>query len=120
MSIENKALSNEKLKGQNIVDQDKSTPPLYIGNYLKSFNLSLNVSLRTWISVTYISFILWAGISYYYAINPTEVIVNIARQINVFLMFLFMSVFFHKVKSKSILISSFILIILSVEKLPEE
>ena len=30
-------------------------------------------------------------------------------------MFLFMSVFFHKVKSKSILISSFILIILSVE-----
>ena len=88
---------------------------LYIGIYLKSFNLSLNVSLRTWISVTYISFILWAGISYYYAINPTEVIVNIARQINVFLMFLFMSVFFHKVKSKSILISSFILIILSVE-----
>ena len=67
---------------------------LYIGIYLKSFNLSLNVSLRTWISVTYISFILWAGISYYYAINPTEVIVNIARQINVFLMFLFMSVFF--------------------------
>ena len=28
---------------------------LYIGIYLKSFNLSLNVSLRTWISVTYIS-----------------------------------------------------------------
>ena len=92
-----------------------SISSLYVGFYLKSFGLSLNVSLRTWVSVIYISFILWASTSYFYAINSTEVLVNIARQINVFLMFLFMSVFFHKVKSKSILISYFILIILSIE-----
>ena len=92
-----------------------SISSLYVGFYLKSYGLSLNVSLRTGVSLIYISFILWASASYFYAINSTEVIVNIARQINVFLMFLFMSVFFHKVKSKSILISYFILIILSIE-----
>jgi len=92
-----------------------SISSLYVGFYLKSYGLSLNVSLRTWVSLIYISFILWASASYFYAINSTEVIVNIARQINVFLMFLFMSVFFHKVKSKSILISYFILTILSIE-----
>ena len=91
-----------------------SISSLYVGFYLKSYGLSLNVSLRTGVSLIYISFILWASASYFYAINSTEVIVNIARQINVFLMFLFMSVFFHKVKSKSILISYFILIILSI------
>ena len=92
-----------------------SISSLYVGFYLKSYGLSLNVSLRTGVSLIYISFILWASASYFYAINSTEVIVNIARQINVFLMFLFMSVFFHKVKSKSILISYFILTILSIE-----
>ena len=42
----------------------------------------------SWMSLTYIFFVTWAGISYFYAINPTEVLVNIVRHFNTLFMFL--------------------------------
>ena len=44
-------------------------------------------------TLTYIAFILWGALSYFYAINPTEVIVNISRQVNVLFMYISMGIF---------------------------
>ena len=66
-------------------------------------------------SLTYIGFIIWASLSYFYAINPTEVIVNITRQINVLLMYLMMGIFYCSLKQKIRFISWTILIILGIE-----
>ena len=60
--------------------------------YREKFSKAISPVLSAFISLTYISFILWAGFSYFYAINPTEVLVNITRQVNVLLMFLSMMV----------------------------
>ena len=66
-------------------------------------------------SITYIGFIIWASLSYFYAINPTEVIVNITRQANVLLMYLLMGIFFFTIKEKIRFICWTIFIILSIE-----
>ena len=87
----------------------------YISINYKKFGNTLNYNLRTPISIIYLLFILWGGASYFYAINSTEVLVNIARQVNIFLMFVNMSILLYKIKSKAIFISYFILIILSIE-----
>ena len=55
-------------------------------------------------SMTYILFIIWAGLSYFYAINPTEVLVNITRQVNVMIMFMSMAILFYDMKQKIIFI----------------
>ena len=55
----------------------------YLYNQRRSFSHALTATITSWLSITYISFIIWAGLSYFYSINPTEVIVNIARQVNV-------------------------------------
>ena len=36
--------------------------------------------LKSWITILYSIFIFWAGLSFFYAINPTEVIVNFTIQ----------------------------------------
>ena len=65
--------------------------------------------------ITYFCFILWAALSYFYAINPTEVLVNISRQLNVFLMVVFMTIHLFNLKNKINFISVIIAIILTVE-----
>ena len=52
------------------------------------YSVSISSILKSTMSITYVGFILWASLSYFYAINPIEVIVNITRQANVLLMFL--------------------------------
>ena len=54
------------------------------------YSTSLLLTLKSTMSIAYIAFIAWASLSYYYAINPIEVIVNITRQANVLLMYLIM------------------------------
>lgn len=71
--------------------------------------------LVSWMSVTYIGFIIWAGLSFFYAINPTEVIVNITRQVNVLLMFFSIGVFLYGVKHKQNFVCWVIILILGVE-----
>ena len=83
--------------------------------YRKSISQSISPVLVSWMSLTYIGFILWAGLSYFYAINPTEVIVNITRQANVLLMFLSMSVFLYKIKRKRQFVSWVVTLILGIE-----
>ena len=55
------------------------------------------------------------AISYFYSINPTEVLVNITRQVTVFLMFIFISILLHDLRNKHDLISTFLIIFLGIE-----
>ena len=87
----------------------------YISYNYKKYESILNINIRSRISLIYLLFIIWASASYFYAINPTEVLVNIARQVNIFLMFINMSILIYSIRSKAILFSYFILIILSIE-----
>ncbi|MDC1216927.1 O-antigen ligase family protein [Flavobacteriaceae bacterium] len=80
-----------------------------------SYGQKITQTLTTYLSITYIGFIFWAGLSYFYAINPTEVLVNISRQINVLMMFLMMGFFVYNLKSKRTFISFVITAILSIE-----
>ena len=81
----------------------------------KNLAFSITNSLISGMSITYIGFILWAGLSYFYAINSTEVLVNITRQFNVLLMFLSMSIILYKVRHKKTFFSWIITIILGIE-----
>ena len=79
------------------------------------YSSSVTSTLKSAMSIAYIAFIAWASLSYYYAINPTEVIVNITRQANVLLMFLIMGIFLFSFKNKIKFICWTILIILCFE-----
>ena len=72
-------------------------------------------TLSTYLSITYICFIVWAACSYFYSINPTEVLVNISRQLNVLMMYLVMGFFVYNLKSKKTFFSLIITAILSIE-----
>ena len=67
---------------------------LYVIYNRKFFFKTTDKIVSSYILITYSLFIVWSALSYFYAINQTEVIVNITRQINVFLMTFFMCVFF--------------------------
>ena len=66
-------------------------------------------------SISYITFVIWAALSYFYAINPTEVLVNIVRHFNTLFMFLHMGVFIYHIKQKNRLLSIAITLILTIE-----
>ena len=83
--------------------------------YRKSIKKTISKVLTPYFSLFYIAFIFWAGLSYFYAINSTEVVVNISRQFNVLLMFLSMAILLFNLKNKARFISWTLSIILSVE-----
>ena len=66
----------------------------------KKLSLAISMSINASLSITYIGFILWAFGSLLYAINPTEVLVNISRQVNTLLMFLSVTMFLFPLKNK--------------------
>ncbi len=47
-------------------------------------------------TLVYAAFLLWALASYYYAINPTEALVCLARLVSTFLIFMNLSILFYK------------------------
>ena len=83
--------------------------------YRKSIKVIVSNVLTPYLSLFYIGFIFWAGLSYFYAINSTEVLVNITRQANVLLMFLSMAILLFNFKNKARFISWILSIILSIE-----
>ena len=80
-----------------------------------SLNKAIGFNLNSKLTLTYIGFILWAFGSLVYAINSTEVLVNLSRQLNVFLMFFSMVVFCYGLKNKMVFLSWVISIILAFE-----
>tara|TARA_B100001059_G_scaffold95104_1_gene94316 strand:+ start:4597 stop:6921 length:2325 start_codon:yes stop_codon:yes gene_type:complete len=75
----------------------------------------LTINLKATLTLTYVGFIIWSLGSYFYAINPTEVVVNISRQANVMFMFMAMFTFLFSLKNKIRLIPWIITLILSFE-----
>ena len=59
-------------------------------------------------------FIIWV-ISFFYAINPTEVLVNISRQFNVFFMYTNMFILLSSIDNKENFFSYVLTIILALE-----
>ena len=88
---------------------------LLIGYHRNSYGKRITQTVTTTLSYTYIGFIAWAACSYFYAINPTEVIVNISRQVNVLMMYFVMGFFVYNLKSKKKYLSFVITAILVVE-----
>ncbi|MFL2597098.1 MAG: O-antigen ligase family protein [Flavobacteriaceae bacterium] len=84
-------------------------------SYRKFISNSVRYTLRSSISLTYIAFIFWAGFSFFYAINPTEVLVNITRQANVLMMFLSMAILLYSMKKNRQIIPWIITSILCIE-----
>ena len=87
----------------------------YILYFRNQFSIRITHTLSSALSYTYIGFIGWACLSYFYAINTTEVLVNITRQVNVLMMFLVMGMFIYNFKEKKTLVSYVIAAILSIE-----
>ena len=88
---------------------------LYIIYFRSNFSLGITQTITSGLSYTYIGFILWGAFSYFYAINSTEVLVNITRQLNVLIMFIVMGILIYNFKEKQILVSYLISIILIIE-----
>ena len=88
---------------------------LFLASNQKYYSNAISSILRSTLSLTYIGFIIWASLSYFYAINPTEVIVNITRQVNVLLMYLLMGIFLFSFNQKIKFICWLIVIILGAE-----
>ena len=57
--------------------------------FRKSLKTEISKIISANLSLFYFGFIIWGGLSYFYAINSTEVLVNITRQVNVLFMFFF-------------------------------
>ena len=87
----------------------------YFINIRKSILDVITLNLKSKLTLTYIGFILWALASLAYAINPTEVFVNLARQLNVFLMFFSIAILSYGLKNKMNLLSWVVTLILAVE-----
>ena len=81
----------------------------------KRFQEQISKVLSSLMSLAYILFVVWGALSYFYAVNPTEVIVNIVRQFNTLFMFLHLGILLYNIKDKNRLLSLAIMIILAVE-----
>ena len=80
-----------------------------------SLNWIISLILNSKLTLLYAGFILWAIGSLAYAINPTEVLVNLSRQLNVFFMFFIMTILSYGFKKKTIFLSWVVTIILAFE-----
>ena len=81
----------------------------------RKFIDQISAVLSSIISLTYLAFVMWGAFSYFYAINSTEVLVNIVRQLNTLFMFLHLGVLFYNIKEKNLLLSYAITAILALE-----
>ena len=92
---------------------------LFCGIFLfykrKRFEEQFLAVLSSFISLFYIGFVVWAALSYFYAINPTEVLVNIVRHFNTLFMFLHLGILLYNIRDKNRLLSLAIMAILSIE-----
>jgi len=81
----------------------------------KRFEEQFLAVLSSFTSLSYMGFVVWAALSYFYAINPTEVLVNIVRHFNTLFMFLHLGILLYNIRDKNRLLSFAIMAILSVE-----
>lgn len=78
---------------------------LYILKNHAYFSLAVGSLFKTKFSWLYAAFIVWASASYFYAINPTEVLVNLARVVGTSIAFVNVFVLLQKIPNKFKLIA---------------
>lgn len=88
---------------------------LFLYKNKRKFIDQISSVLSSIITKTYLAFVLWGAFSFFYAINSTEVLVNIVRQFNTLFMFLHLGVLFYNIKEKNLLLSYAIAAILAIE-----
>ena len=88
---------------------------LYIFFNRKYFLNALSKTLFSKLTLLYGFFILWAAGSFFYSINQTEQLVNITRQLNIFLMYCCILVLLSSVKYKITFLSWVLSAILTIE-----
>ncbi len=88
---------------------------IYLFYKRKAFTYRIFSVISSGMAISYIGFVLWALFSYFYAINPTEVLVNIVRHFNTLFMFINLGIFIYNIKNKDRLLSLSIMLILSIE-----
>ena len=88
---------------------------IFLYSKRKNFQKGFEAILTSAMSWSYIGFVLWASMSYFYAINPIEVIVNIVRHFNTLFMFLHLGVLIFNLKDKKRILSFIIMTILFIE-----
>ena len=69
----------------------------YLFIHRKNYQERFVVISTSFISLFYMGFVLWAALSYFYAINPTEVLVNIVRHFNTLFMFLHLGILLYNI-----------------------
>ena len=70
----------------------------FLFNNREFLSTPIKVVTRSIITLLYVFFIIYGHFVLFYAINPTEVIVNISRQLNVLIMYLSMSILIYNIK----------------------
>ena len=91
---------------------------LSIGVILRSpnfFSSRITKVVRTGMAALYLGFFVWAGLSYFYAINPVEVLVNMARHANTVFMYLHLTLFVYGIKDKINFVSWVMVALLGIE-----
>ena len=78
---------------------------LYILKNHAYFSSAIGSLFKTKFSWLYAAFIVWASASYFYAINPTEVLVNLARVVGTSIAFVNVFVLLQKIPNKFRLIA---------------
>ena len=79
------------------------------------FSSRITKVVRTGMAALYIGFFVWAGLSYFYAINPVEVLVNMARHANTVFMYLHLTLFIYGIKDKISWVSWAMVALLGIE-----
>lgn len=88
---------------------------VYVLFSYKKFRKAINSLLKNAIVLSYVFFFIWAAASFFYALNPTEVLVNIPRHANTLCMLLFLFIFLYQFQNAPKLIINLIVIILGIE-----
>lgn len=88
---------------------------IYTLFYYKKFAASISSLFTNPIAIFYCLFFFWAAGSYFYAINPTEALVNIPRHANTLFMMLYFYIFLYQFQNAKKIIVWAITIILGIE-----
>jgi len=88
---------------------------LFLLYHRSYFSKAISTILSSFLTITYLGFVLWAACSYFYAINSTEVLVNISRQGSVFLMVILIAVLLLTINNKMTFIAWTLSLILVIE-----
>ena len=81
----------------------------------QAYEHKISKMAKSAITLSYLGFFIWAGLSYFYAINPTEVLVNMARHTNTLFMYVYLALFIQNFKDKDKLFSWVLVLILTIE-----